>query len=1473
MVQIQRLAELLRMCTMTELKNIQETLRSQQQQGRSDAEQQKQEHILADALAIAGTRNTIEALAQQILTGKLQPAKAAQTLKALQGLPAPSDDQVMIISNLCANELVNRNPALKQSCWLTFGQMVGEVCLHKTQKNAQQSAFGAQSGFNKDEICAQHKKEIYKKTLTDKYEQARTTYQKVLVLKALGNAGIDIAVPTLEQIVQNKREQRIVRIAAIDSLRRLRFLMPRKIQRILLPIFQNTREHPQVRMAAFSMIMNTQPEQQCVDQITYTLAKERSQQVASFVYTTMQALSKSKVPAQQQLAQHLKSALKLAQIDEAQLRGSRKYQVPIYCEQEQEGLFVTLTSVLSSRDVIPSHVALSVDSLLNGEFEKDNVKVSMTQVGIEQWYEKLMHQIVQAGREYSQQQQQQTRGQRQQNQQGGFSELQSIFKSLGIQQRKQNAFSSAEEQPRQGEQQQEEPFGMINMRIGDVDTCMLSIDKQSLPPFMRSILQGQKPSVRELMGLIDSQTKHFRLLTALNMGERSAKIATPMGVPLRVLTSMPMLMQVEGEVKIAETSNGLESGVAPRAQLKVTPSIAVAHIQRMETWMPVIATGVESVRCAETNLPIMAEAEINRQDGLKVSIRLPQPGSKTKLFGLHSLPVTYTRDFDQKTKQPKQPRVKNIHNEELEQLERKVEKVVGVRSFGMPFHVRGHLHQPVTSITDPKALLQVVMATENQVHVTYEPNEQSPRTIRFTAKALAFQSANDNGESHAPELKEFYNQQNRFEHAYPEDYEDMGLESHDKRRDSLNSYLQSFQPGQMYKHQLKLTAQTEGGAKRFQAEAKIDGACDYRFKYCKAFVQADRTPMYEGEQSQWVLKSKIQTLMPERVSSVQQLQQGQDGKRQQKFVCQAECQWGTQERQQKLNVRIQGERVEKRQWRQHIEQIGQQGGNDQQHQQAIMHYQKRTAFLNKFDCQAEYKLSPQMQNVFQRAFETLKAYNFWNTQSKPNSINSINDGALQQQGQGEQGRMYATLVIDPITQKHANISVKTPQQQCRIESMQLPIQIRPFPLVRQQQKQTHSVGQLFQQLSGSSGRAECRADGKRVDTFDNVLYKAPISKCYSVLAKDCSNKDQPQFSVLMKSLQQQGNPDEQSAKKIKVITPEQIIECEPKQINNPDGPLKCKVDGQPISGDEQREMSVEYDNEEKTSCTINVPGVQVRFNGKKCVIRISNAYKQGQCGLCGHYNDEQGDEWRMSNNEQTQDLGQFHRSFSIQDAGECSEQESNDFYKQHEGKFGVEKRQKGRQSQQQGKWAENDGDEGYYGHIHSQEQDYSGGNRRIRGTGGSSSSEQQQDEEQSWWGLQKQRPSWRQQQQKNRRQGQGSQEQEETVEPVKKTKVIEYNHMICFSIQPVKQCPEGTHPAQDQQQGQIDYSNGSQEQQRQGQQQLQGQKKMQFACLPRSSIEARRLQRQARQGVVVDVSSYTPSFVESVKQPQRCVRY
>jgi len=80
------------------------------------------------------------------------------------------------------------------------------------------------------------------------------------------------------------------------------------------------------------------------------------------------------------------------------------------------------------------------------------------------------------------------------------------------------------------------------------------------------------------------------------------------------------------------------------------------------------------------------------------------------------------------------------------------------------------------------------------------------------------------------------------------------------------------------------------------------------------------------------------------------------------------------------------------------------------------------------------------------------------------------------------------MVIDPITQKHANISVKTPSQLVRLQQIQLPTQLRPFPLVRQNAQSIRSIGQFIGRQELMS-RAECTVDGNRVNTFGENLKK------------------------------------------------------------------------------------------------------------------------------------------------------------------------------------------------------------------------------------------------------------------------------------------------------------------------------------------------------------------------------------------------
>jgi len=1041
----------------------------------------------------------------------------------------------------------------------------------------------------------------------------------------------------------------------------------------------------------------------------------------------------------------------------------------------------------------------------------------------------------------------------------GGQSLRDIYTSLGIKSRRDSSSSSGSSIDYQ-QQQNQKPFAMFCMRTGDVDRMFIGLDEEApeqMPAAIQELLQanknGQKASLARLLVHFQQQQQRIQATIATNLNEKQATIPTSVGMPLRMTNSLPMLASIEGDVEIEMQQNG-----QLKAQIKAQPKAAAVHIRKMECWTPFLVTGVESIRSVEMNVPLHAQLEASRQQGLTLKYNLPK--DKTQLFGAHSLPFAYCAEVDQQSGLVREPRhVRTIQTPKLERMQHETNMVVGSQNVGIPLHIHAHYHWPATP-SSYQEFFQMIMATDNVIHVTYQPSQNSAREAMFRLQAEQFQPTS----GQQLQLQDFY--ADKFEPANSdEDEQDNNYqqtESHSQRRQKLQTFLGTYQPRQQYKHALKLQVQTIGGPKEFKAQCEVAAHCDDKLQACQVKVDAQRSEM-NSEQQKWTLKAQAQLVMPETVNSVEEIEQL--SQKNNKFACKAECQWGADQKQQ-INIRIQGEQVQRSAWRQlQQQQPGQQ--QQQRGQQQQNRLKRRTAFLNKFDMECQYnQLKPSTQNAFGRALELAKSAYFWNSKSQ-----LIQAGQHSGSGSQSSGKVLLSMIIDPVTQMHANITVKTPSQLVRLQQIELPVQARPFPLVRQNAQSIQSIGQYISRQEVQN-RAECTVDGKRVDTFDNQDYDQRLStKCYSVLAKDCSGNDQPQFAVLMKATQN-------GEKKLKVITPEQTVECQPKSGSSQQ--IQCKVNGQTVNDNEDSndDQTVQFNNRQKSDVTVHVSGISVRFNGRKAWLKMSSMYKNQQCGLCGHYDDSADDEWRMGNNQIASDLTQFHRSYAlVNDQEECTQNELNNFYQQN----GKNIRQR---SQMQRRMdiddEDNDDDD-------QQQQQMMNGDEDERFNGDFESSEENDqnmdDQEEYNYG-----------QQENNQQNMNGRGRNNNIEPVKRTQVVEQNHEVCFSTQPMKMCPRGTVPSdrttnnfgsdssssqQDDDDNDDEEADNNQQKnsQKKGQQRQQQQQEPKqnvgFVCLQRSSPEARQLLRQYRQGQkVLDVSQRGHSYMEKVRQPQRCRR-
>jgi hypothetical protein len=1338
-----KLVQLIRQSSAVELKQIEEKIMGVANEGKG--ERKSVEHAKAlfqDALAVGATRNSIHVLQQKIQQKEISSIKAAQLIKVfVANQHSPSDRQADLLEKIANSELAQQCPVLRQTAWLSYGSAIGKIC-------QQQPGQSQQDQFRVEEVCPETKKDQYKKTLILQWKQADRIYDQILALKVIGNSALEKVLPELQKIIADKRQPTLIRMEAIDALRRLRTSVPGKIQQTLLPIFQDQREQPEVRMAAVSMILYTHPAQAILDQIVFSVQNDRSQNVKSFVLTALDSLSRSPAAAEQQIAKHLKAALKIVKVTPEQMRASRKYRVPIYVSEqentEEQNVFLGLASIVSPSNLIPVHLAASIRSAFNGDATQEKLQVSFSQKDLEQLYEKLSNVYERFGRN-----DQEKSGEERQS----AKDLRQIYSSLGIKSRRTGSYyassegseESSETTKRSTKLGSNKPFGMIVIRTNDVDQVIVPIDEQKFPEMIRKFINGEKQSLglssySELIEQL-SAGKHFNQHLAMSIGETKTKLPTTSGLPLAVIWQTSAVASVEGKINAQ-----LEAGERKlKGELEIRTSGIATHMHKTEVWSPVVVTGVKSIRTIELNhAPMKLQVKIGGGD-VKFSVLLPKQQQKERVLGLHTLPATYTQRFQWETRTYAKSRIQTVRNFALEYSQQEFHQQ---EQSQRAIRVEGQVHR----VQSLKQLVNALYTTENNVHIFFKPTEQTPEEISLRISGSAFRKA-DQGEHKGPEFNDFYQQSSQrkpFRSLYEdeEEYKSMEFQNNKHREERLSGFTSKYQSDKAYKHQLKIELEARAPVKTHRAEVQVQATCDQRLEHCKAILNAQRTPIW-GEQKNWEIQAKLQTVAPENVRNGEEPDQKHS-----RALIKAEAEWGPQGTDQnRVDIRLQGEPTRKTYWR-----------SDSA--------DKWARFLNKFDLVAEYKLHSQQRHFVQRAFELLKARYFWQL-------------STDQERKGENNVVHATLVIDPITRRHANLTIQTPTERVQGKMIELPVRLQSFQLEKRP-AQYHSFGQLLSSYT-QQGSAECRADDRRVRTFDGVSYKAPMSECWSVLAKDCSRED-PRFVVLMKKSEEET--------KVKIITQKAVIELQ-KQSDKQQ--MIVKIDGQKVEDEEKlQENGIE---KSESQVYVQQKGIQVRFDGEEASIKVSGLYKNIQCGLCGHYSGEEEDIFRTSDNKRSQNLKEFHKSYTLKNQ-ECEEKKLNKFYQDQDSEEFQVKQRKPQSA--------------YYRNSYNQQE-----------------RDESSEEDNQWWDSEENK----------------KESQKEKSKPVDRTHVLEYSQKICFSSEPVKKCPQGMTQDENSESKQT---------------------KVQFFCLNRSSTQARRLQRQVRQGIVVESKDYPLSFFDTIEQPTKC---
>jgi hypothetical protein len=192
----------------------------------------------------------------------------------------------------------------------------------------------------------------------------------------------------------------------------------------------------------------------------------------------------------------------------------------------------------------------------------------------------------------------------------------------------------------------------------------------------------------------------------------------------------------------------------------------------------------------------------------------------------------------------------------------------------------------------------------------------------------------------------------------------------------------------------------------------------------------------------------------------------------------------------------------------------------------------------------------------------------------------------------------------------------------------------------------------------------CLVQGRtQIRTFDGQQYRAPLTTCYSVLAKDCSNVEQPRFSVLKKILDKTTGES-----KIKVLTEE----CEIKVVRKEGDKFEVVINGETKTLPEYKRESVSTggqtciveSKDRVIKVTVPEVGIMVHFDGYTTEVGLPPIYSNMQCGLCGHYDGDSNEEEEFWTSEMktSEPMSSFFRSYLYKDENcKLSEEEEKEF--------------------------------------------------------------------------------------------------------------------------------------------------------------------------------------------------------------------
>ncbi|KAJ1370298.1 hypothetical protein KIN20_031989 [Parelaphostrongylus tenuis] len=912
-----RLVKLLRLCREWELTKIQRFLESHEKVNH------KVLGLYYDALAMAGTKVTVTELMKVIVSEKIDTLKAARLIKSLAEVRIPSEKIADQLLSVCESELAERTPYLKQACWLTYGAIFNGICRN-----------GQFASHHVENQCKRELKEKVVRKLMNLFEKSDNRFEKVLMLKSLANAGIDISAHALEKIIYNKDEEKTVRIEAIHALRKLRAIMPRKVQNILIPIYKDRTEPAEVRMAALRRILDTTPAQVVIDQIVNQMENERDQNLRSYTYGVLKSFSEFPESDNKTVISVKKS---LGTVDTEFYEKLNNRVSRWSAKRDMKcGSTLSLQTLFTKDSALPKDLLASFDTLFGGEWNKYFAQIGFSQQNIDESLSKLLHKFEDANME-----QFVVRGKRSTSYRT-TDILKTIYEKLNF--------------VRRHHPNKEDPHMMLYVRYMDNDYVFLPIDEDTIPKIFKDIIRDGKIQLGEIERILATGYQ-FQTSGGFFVYEFLKKIPTSLGLPLVLTYKMPTVATVQGHIKIdMEPKESVEfDGLRVRLLLK--PRIAATHVVKAVAFCPVVESGFKMLHSANLDQPLNADIKMTLKHHLRFEVVFHPHEHKRNVLHIQSRPVSFIRHLKKTTHAYPEPSEVTVHlHKQLYPVENFEYNYL--EKYGSLMKVVGTKHSQV--IRRAESLLNPLLVGYNTLDVIMEPTQDVPKEYVVNMEFETFVPET----MEKPTLEKFLNNNDEFFKPEAEDFEPRRIGEHNSH---VSTYLRSFDNKKGYKHRLFIKFETVGQRNRNEIEMELKAICENRYRFCRTHIRAHSTSN-EMENREWRMNIEAQTVYPETPKSLSGLKE----QLYREFHGLIDASWGSQKK-NNVFIRIQGEQSrEQKVWMKNLDRAF-------ENKLTEMEKLKMVSSFNHYKLAAKYDLTPETEYYLSNLFSLLKTWQMWNT--------------------------------------------------------------------------------------------------------------------------------------------------------------------------------------------------------------------------------------------------------------------------------------------------------------------------------------------------------------------------------------------------------------------------------------------------------------------------------------------------------------